>query len=138
MKQYIVKKIELTDIKYFSISVGLLPGYDNAKQEYSVSIATTEFNKWIQERLENNQYVFAAKVIPISFMYGFKNKGDIIINNNEKAIEFQGEVIREYCIDFDNDRKLLTIISELASRIGNTCKQERVHIMFNNQKYILE
>jgi hypothetical protein len=139
MKQYSLKKINNSDIKYFIISLGLLPGYDTNKAFYTQEKVVGLYTKWIQKRLENNQIIFPGKLIPIEFIYGFKNDKKNIICNSENAIEIQGEIIRSHCKDiFDDNDILLKIVVELATMLGNEIQQERVHITFNNQKYILE
>ena len=138
MKKYSFKKVNNDDIKYFSIQLGLLPGYDKKQKSYNMETVLGVYEKWIKTRIENNKVIFAAKITPINFVYGFKNKKHTICNS-ENAVEIQGEVIRDYCEDiFDNNEQLLKIILELASLLGNELNQERVHMVFNNQKYILE
>jgi hypothetical protein len=138
MKDYALIKIDSADIKYFTISLGLLPGYDSNNIEYPFEKTLSIYEKWVQQRIKDNHYIFAAKVIPSNFVYGFKNSQGKIITNSEKAVDIQGEILRKYCIDFDNNDTLMIEIKNLALVLGNSLEQERIHVHFNNQKYILE
>lgn len=137
MKTYTLTKIPADTILYFSITCGLMPGYKNQKP-YSFDKAQLTYQHWIQERLEQNLPIFAATLTESSLVYGFRNESNEIVNNTEPAVLINGEIIRGYCPTlFDNHSALLDIVVELASKLGTELDQERVHIMFNNQKYIL-
>lgn len=137
MKEYQITNIPHSDIKEFSITLGLLPGYKLENIESSIDDVLVIYKDWIQKRLTENNYIFPAKITPCYFVYGFKRDRDII-NNSENAVEIQGEILKEHCPDFGNNEILLNTINELASLLENRLKQKRVHIQFMNQKYILE
>lgn len=129
--------ISNSDIKEFSITLGLLPGYKSENIESSIDDVLVIYKDWIQKRLTENNYIFPAKVTPCYFVYRFK-KDTNIINNSENAVAIQGEIIKEYCPDFEHNETLLNVIKDLASLLGSALEQQRVHIRFMNQKYILE
>lgn len=138
MKKYKLKKINSANIKHFSISLGLLPGYDINKESHTYEVVSESCKKWIREGLENSDTIFPVKIIPSKFVYGFRQNKNIICNS-ENAVEIQGEIMREYCEDiYDDNKRLLTIIKSLAVFLGKTVEQERIHIEFLGKKYILE
>lgn len=137
MKEYQITNVSHSDIKEFSITLGLLPGYESKNIEYSIDHVLVIYKDWIQKRLTENNYIFPAKITACYFVYGFK-RGENIINNLENAVEIQGEILKDHCPDFENNEILLNTTKELASLLGNKLKQERVHIQFMNQRYILE
>lgn len=138
MKNYSLKKINNGDIKYFTISLGLLPGYDLNNDSYSLETIVDAYKGWIQEKLSEKEISFPGKILTGKFIYGFKD-GQKVISNSEDAVEIQGEIIRNYCSEiFENDKALLDIITDLAKTLGNTVGQERVHVTFMDDKYILE
>lgn len=137
MNNYQLRKIENNDIKYFTINLGLMPGYEKTN-EYTIDDAIAHIEKWISERLNNNEPSFPFKITPTFFVYGFQDKEKAVINS-ESAIEIHGEIIREYCLDiFDDDVKLLEIITDFGKSLGTVLEQQRIHIQFNGEKYILE
>ena len=136
MKQYTLNKIQNNNQKYFTIELGLLPGYKKGT-EYTILDVINIYEDWLKDRINNNLMAIPAKVTPTKFIYGFKST-EIIINS-ENAVSIQGEVIRKYCPEiFDDNEKVLKIIIALAEKLGKGLKQERIHITFHSQKYILE
>ena len=137
MKKYTLNKVDINNIKYFSIEIGLLPGYTKGT-EHTLTDVIDIYKNWLKYRLENSLITIPIKITLANFVYGFNsNKKNIIINEN--AVSINGEIIREYCPNIFNDNnKLFEIIIEIATIIGQKLEQERVHIIFNNQKYILK
>lgn len=73
-----------------------------------------------------------------NFIYGFKDEKENKIIN-ETSVEIHGEIMRRHFPEmFDHDDMIFEKIHGCATYLGNELQQERVHIMFNNKKYILE
>ncbi|MFT6910851.1 MAG: hypothetical protein ACJATX_000275 [Candidatus Paceibacteria bacterium] len=138
MKNYSLKKIDSENIKYFTITCGLLPGYNSENESYSQEKIVSSYKEWIQKRLSLGEVIIPGKIFPGKFVYGFKGENGVTCNS-EDAIEIQGEIIREYCPEiFDINEALLKVVIDLATTLGNIAEQERVHITFMNEKYLLE
>ncbi len=137
MEKYSLKKIDTDDIKYFSIQLGLMPGYDK-KPEYPLSKVQELYQNYLQKKLNKKLFVFPVKITPCSFVYGFQSN-DKTICNTESAVEIQGEIMREHHQHiFEDNEILLKEIVHIAHYLGDHIQQKRVHIQFQNKKYILE
>lgn len=134
-----LKKISSEDIKYASINIGLKEGYKSQAIEYTYEEVLKIYKEWIVHRLEVGGIVLPAFIETGYFVYGFIDKHKNQVSNSEKAVKINIEIIKEYCIDiFYDDKKILDLILDLARNFGIRLKQERVHIEFNKNKYILE
>lgn len=137
MNTYTVEKVSSKDIKYFTITMGLLPGYDG-KEEYTFEHVISLIKEFIAKELEQSTSPFPLKITRGHFVYGFKDEEENTVIN-ESSIEIHGEIVRKHFSEiFDNDEQLLEKIFEFSSFLGNKLEQKRVHLIFNNQKYILE
>jgi len=137
MKTYQVEKVNSKDIKYFTITMGLLPGYDG-KEEYTFEHVISLIKEFIAKELEQSTSPFPLKISRGNLVYGFKDEEENTVIN-ESSIEIHGEIMRKhFTVIFDDDTKLLEKINEFSSYLGNELHQERIHIQFNNQKYVLQ
>ena len=137
MEKYLLKKIDKENIKYFSINVGLKPGYIS-DSEYALENIFELYESWLKKRIQKKLITFPVKITPTYFLYPFKDNTSTIINN-ESAVEIHGEIINKYCPTiFQDDKELLKIIRTLAEKIARELKQKRIHIILNDEKYILE
>lgn len=139
MKKYTISKLPIAHVKHASITLGLREGYISNSKEHVYDTVLNTYKEWIANQLQEGDVFFPAFIETGYFVYGFLDSGKNQVCNSERAVKINIEINKEYHQDiFDSNDDILSIITALAGQIGSQLKQERVHIEFNNNKYILE
>lgn|GEM_PF-5291126 len=124
--------------KRFFIDLGLRPEYEEDASPFSVDDIKGWYTEWQKNLAEKEEPYFAGIVTATNFVYAFSKNG-AVRGMNEPAVRIEGEVSKEYHADiFDDEKKILGIIFNLAKNLGSNAKQKRVHVMFDNRFFVLE
>ncbi|PCI21274.1 hypothetical protein COB64_00120 [Candidatus Wolfebacteria bacterium] len=124
--------------KKFTIDLGLRAGHDNTAKISSVSDIVDWYTDWQIERADKGLPYFSGIVLEAQFVYAYK-KDLKVIGDNEPSARVEGEISSEYHQDFfDDDEKIISIILDLAKKLGTLANQERVHVEYGDKIYLLE
>lgn len=132
-------KVTEQPTKRFVIDFGLRPGYDKSTQAFTVEDVKQWYMKWQKGRADRGEYYFTGFVIPSNSVYTYKKDGSNSVGDYEPAARIEGEVSMEFCAPiYEDDKKVIEIIFELADNVGMQAQQERVHVTYGGKSYILE
>lgn len=132
-------KVNEQPTKRFVIDLGLRPGYDKSSQAFTLEDVKRWYVSWQKGRADKGEYYFSGFVIPSNSVYAYKMKDGSSVGDYEPAARIEGEVSMEHCAPiYDDDKKVMEIIFELADNVGLQAQQERVHVTYGGKSYILE
>lgn len=132
-------KVTECPTKRFIIDIGIRPGYEKNAQAFTIEDVKQWYMNWQKGRAERGEFYFSGFVLPSNSVYAYKKSDGSTVGDFEPAVRIVGEVSMEHCAAiYDDDKKVLGIIFELANNIGILAQQERVHLEYAGKSYILE
>lgn len=121
----------------FKITVGLREGYDPDGRVYDVSEATKIALNWMTERAASGQPFLSGMFTRGEVAYAWRRDDGTAGRDREPVAIFTGEVIPLYMGGLA-DAAVEAMLNELAARLGEALRQERIYIAFREHTWIVK
>jgi hypothetical protein len=121
----------------FKITVGLREGYDPEGRVYDVSEATKIALNWMTERATADQPFLSGMFTRGEVAYAWRRGDGTAGRDREPVAIFTGEVIPLYMGGL-GDETVEAMLNELAARLGEALRQERIYIAFRDRTWIVK
>lgn len=118
--------------KLFSITCGLREGYEPDSKIHTSSEVSDVIKYWIKHRKE----------LGLQYLTGIAAEAEVIYlerqgyAGGEAVVTFSGQVSPEVG-DRLSDEEIISMLNDLASRIGEATKQEQIHLVYRGTAWIL-
>jgi len=116
----------------FEISCGLREGYDLKATEHTCVEALACIQEWMERRKREGYKIVAGIFLEGQFIYPWK-EGEAVSSRYEPAFNYKG-VVREDA----SDEEAIEMLEDLARALADTLKQERVHVVFGTDYFVVE
>lgn len=120
------------DYRPFRISCGLHEGYEQSNKTHTISEAREIISQWIEGRLRDTKKILVGTLFKGEYIYPL-TKENAITTGCEPAFYYQG-VVREDASSED----ALEMLEDLARTLSSTLGQERVHVLWCSEYFVIE
>ncbi len=121
----------------FKITVGLREGYDPEGRVYDLSEATKIALSWMTERAASDRPFLSGMFTRGEVAYAWRRDDGTAGRDREPVAIFTGEVIPLYMGGLA-DETVEAMLNELAARLGEALRQERIYIAFRDHTWIVK
>lgn len=134
--EYELLKTARHDRRSYSITVGLLEGYDGENRLHDADEAIELALLWMAERAAEGLDFLTGVFTPGTLAYAWKGTGGVEALT-EPVLVFTGEVSVTYHAHLD-DEQVVNLLRELAALLGDALGQTRVYMTFLETAMVIQ